>query len=150
MPKIVVLSINDIDNILIDGAEIYNQNNCKKEFHCDILLIMPYFNAYNLKINTKIAIVYGDLGFKTIQNIKYQEIITYGMSSKNTATISSICSNNILVAIQREITNIYGNIFEISEYFADNSSENHLESLALSLLCIINGKQTETSLKYFK
>ncbi len=146
MPKIVILSNNDI---IVEGAKIYNIKNCNEEIFCDILLIMPNFNAEKFIVQTKIAIVYGDLGFKSIKNIKYEEIITYGMASKNTATISSSYTNNILVAIQREITDIKGKTFEISEYFVEKKSEKYLETLALSLLCIINGNNTETCIKYF-
>ncbi|MFI3227013.1 MAG: hypothetical protein R3Y09_06315 [Clostridia bacterium] len=136
MPVIAILSNKDI---IFHNARVYSSSDCDYEIFCDILLVMPEFNAENFKISTKIAIIYGDLGFNCFRNVKYDEIIVYGMSSKSTVTISSSTSSEILIAIQREITDFSDNIIEIGERLFQNFRENTLETLALSILFIITG-----------
>ncbi|MFI3116210.1 MAG: hypothetical protein R3Y12_08750 [Clostridia bacterium] len=135
MPEISILSNK---NIIMCNAKIYSETFEAKEIFCDILLIMPDFKINNMKITTKIAIIYGDAPFSNLHSISFKKIITYGMSSKNTATISSMCQNDLLLAIQREITNINGNIIQIGEYKSENITENQLETLGLTLLSMIN------------
>lgn len=137
MPEIAILSNN---NMIIFDAKIYPQSLCETEIFCDILLVMPDFDIKNFKITTKIAIVYGDIFFENIQNISFDKIITYGMSSKNTATISSLCQNDLLVAIQREISDLKDNIIQIGEYKKENIAENQLQSLGLNILSMLNGR----------
>lgn len=132
--KIAVLTTTDI---IICNAKIYKQSLIKKQVNCDILLVMPDFNIKNYTINTNIAIIYGDLGFKFFKNINYKEIITYGMSQKNTITISSTEMNCILIAIQREITKLNGEKIEIGEIAVEKTQKNQLDTLAISILDIV-------------
>lgn len=136
MPEISILSHK---NIIICDARVYSSLNREDEIFCDILLVMPDFNAKNFNITTKIAIVYGDFGFNSFKNIKYEQIITYGMSSKSSVTISSICSSEMLIAVLREIIDINGNKIELSEHLCKEITENPLETLALCTLFMING-----------
>lgn len=133
----VILSSKEI---IVPFAKVYKHHDLNSEFFCDILLVMPDFNPKNLKITAKTVIAYGDLGFKSFKNIKSEQIITYGMSNKNTITISSSFTNEILVAIQREFIGINGNLYEVSEYLTEKITENPLETLAISIFYMINGK----------
>ena len=135
MPKIIILSEHKIE---FEGAKTCFDESMAE--NCDILLIMPNFNARKFNIYSKIAIVYGDLGFFNIKNIKYNNIITYGMSSKNTVTISSIGENEMLMAIQRQISSINGNTIEISEHSVKEKMEKPLDILATEILKMILDK----------
>lgn len=137
MHKIIILSKKDI---IVCNAVVYKPTDNQRELYCDILLIMPEFDIKNFKINTKIAIIYGDTHFDNLENIKFDQLITYGMSSKNTVTISSVYTNEVLIAVQREIYDINGNILEIGEHLSQKINDNDIETLTLSLVFLLIGK----------
>lgn len=110
-------------------------NTC--DISCDICLCLPNAKLKKCKVNTKIAILYGDIDFSTYKKIKFKQLITYGMSSKNTITPSSITDDNILIAIQRDIKKINGNKLSISEIKVKKNNFTILELVAHTTLNLI-------------
>lgn len=78
--------------------------------------------------NTQYLIINSDVDFKYNEIIKEKiNIITYGLNQKATITVSSIEENYTLVAIQREIQDIYNNIIEVKEEVLEFEKDNKLK-----------------------
>ena len=78
--------------------------------------------------NTQYLIINSDVDFKYNEIIKEKiNIITYGLNQKATITVSSIEENYTLVAIQREIQDIYNNIIEVKEEVLEFKKDNKLK-----------------------
>lgn len=131
MQKVVVLSLYDLDEF----------NTCKPQncqnIDCDIFLCMPNVDPKYIQINAKIAIVYGDLGFKSYKKMKCGEIITYGMSSKNSVTPSSIADDTLLLSIQRSILKLDGEQIPIGEVSCAKNHLSNLDNIAINVLNLI-------------
>lgn len=70
----------------------------------------------NIILNSKRLIINSDYeeNLEVIKNLKLT-VITYGMKSKSTITISSVEEDNMLMSIQRSIKTIKGDIIEPQE-----------------------------------
>jgi len=70
----------------------------------------------NIILNSKRLIINSDYeeNLEVIKNLKLT-VITYGMKSKSTITISSVEEDDMLMSIQRSIKTIKGNIIEPQE-----------------------------------
>ena len=134
MLDIVILSK---EKIIITGAKVYNENEYRKKISCDILVILSNLDPCNFNISANIAVIYGDLGFNSYRNIRYKKIITYGMSHKNTVTISSVSDNEILMCTLREFESLNGTPIELKEYLLKKEMAKDLDCLALGVLKLI-------------
>ncbi len=134
MANVIILSDYDINCNL--GKNLNPKELCSP-INCDILLCLPKIKLKNLKITTKIAIVYGDVIFNHNRNIDASKFITYGMSAKNTFTISSVDDDSILIAIQREINNFSGEKLSISEFSVPKNHCSEMTLLGLNALKLI-------------
>lgn len=125
-------NINNLKNIKFSSVVVHNNLNgilTNDRYSDDILKILSNIDYLILNSDEKIKI-------NEINN-KMCNIVTYGINHKATITVSSIKEKEILVAIQRSIKNIYGNILEQMEYVASNNNENSLENM-LAIQSIIN------------
>ena len=78
--------------------------------------------------NTQYLIINSDVDFKYNEIIKEKiNIITYGLNQKATITVTSPEENYTLVAIQREIQDIYNNIKEVKEEVLEFEKDNKLK-----------------------
>lgn len=132
--KILILSNNYIE---FDNAQHINPNTHTQNEKCDILLVCADVKYINFTINTNISIIYGDLGFNLFEKITSQSIITYGMSNKNSATISSSNDSEILVSILREFLSFDKKIIEIIEFSYKKSKFSDLDCLATAILSLV-------------
>lgn len=134
MDDIVILSLDELE---FENAKIVKPCKDLKEINCDIILIMPNVRINSYKINAKIIILYGDLGYLSLKNVKCDSIVTYGMANRNTITISSV--DNMLIAVQREITKLDKNKTQIGEFFSKRTQKNEIFDLAIESLRLIIG-----------
>lgn len=122
--KLKVLNINvknveNIKNVRFETVVVCkNLNEFKNQFD-NLNHIMK--NAKYIIINTDI-----DLNKDVFYNIN-SNIITFGLNSKATFTVSSIEDEKILICLQRNIKDVLNNIiepYEININFFKNSSKN--------------------------
>lgn len=114
------ISINNLNIINLNKQTIENLRNVKFDaiiINSDLSKIMNKTEILkNICDNTKYVILNSDICLKLDYfNCKETMIITYGLNQKATITASSITEDNILVAVQRNIKNIYGDIIDVQE-----------------------------------
>lgn len=108
--KLIHINNKSIDNIKNITFETIIINKELKSLEEKINVIEKICNkAKYLVINTDIKL---DLN---LDNNKKINIITYGLNQKATVTISSITDNSILIDLQRNIKNKFGEIIEVGE-----------------------------------
>ena len=72
------------------------------------------------------------LNKKNNTEIKTSELITYGLNQKATITMSSIKTENILICVQKNFKNYYGNIVEEQEVNVE-ITKNNLKKISNSM-----------------
>lgn len=90
----------------------------------------------NVIMNSKRIIINSDYdeNLDAIKNLKLT-VITYGMKSKSTVTISSVQEDSMLMSIQRSIKTIKGNIIEPQEMKICH--KNHQGNLYINMILAI-------------
>lgn len=115
-----LLGIIDREVIIINESNIQNIKNVRFE---TILLGGNYNNIIenietlkNMISYCKYLVVNVDTDYN-LQMISDMDlkVITYGFNRKSTITISSVKEDNMMICIQRQIEDIYGNIIEPQE-----------------------------------
>ncbi len=112
-----------------------------KNVHFDTVIINSEFekvdelnkilqNAKNVIINMDINAKYEDL------NITNSNLITYGFNSKSSITISSVTDDDVLICVQRNIYNNYGEI-ELQEIKLDNSENYSIYDLIIVVVLFL-------------
>ncbi len=108
--KLIHINNKSIDNIKNITFETIIINKELKNLEEKINVIENICNKSKyLIINTDIKL---DLN---LDNNKKINIITYGLNQKATVTISSITDNSILIDLQRNIKNKFGEMIEVGE-----------------------------------
>lgn len=120
MKKEIEKSLKNVNLILISEDNIENLQNIKFEALIinDELHIKESNIMFFQKIceNLKYLIINSDRNnFLDILNNNRLCVITYGLNHKCTVTASSITEEYVLVALQREIIDKYGNLMVIGE-----------------------------------
>ena len=114
------INVNNLNIINLNKQTIENLRNVRFDaiiINNDLSKVMNKTEFLeNICGNTKYLIVNTDICLKLESfNCKETMIITYGLNQKSTITASSITDDNILVAIQRNIRNIYGKVVDVQE-----------------------------------
>lgn len=111
-------SINQVHTvIIINQKNIDNMKNIKFEVVVlDANVLGNTLNVQKIITNAKVVVVNTDLSvnLKCIKNLKLR-LITYGVNSKSTVSVSSINDDIILVSLQRSIRTLKDNIIEPQE-----------------------------------
>ena len=130
----------DNNNFLVENNVIFikekNIDNIKN-VHFDTVVINKEFekmdelnkllvNAKNIIINIDTNIDNKDL------NIVNSNLITYGFNSKSSITISSVTDDDVLIYLQRNIYNNYGEI-EVQEIKIENNPNYSIYDLIIVL-----------------
>ena len=109
----------DIELIFVQDSNISNLQNVKFDcfiIHEQILNLKNICALEKILKNLKYLIINSDKNTKLdILNSNKINVITYGLNHKCTVTASSIQDDSIMIALQREILNKYGKLYEISE-----------------------------------
>lgn len=103
--------------IVINNKNIDNMKNIRFEvivLDADTLGNTP--TVQRIILNAKLLIVNTDLeaNLKCVKNLKLR-LISYGLNSKSTVTVSSVNEENILVSLQRSVRTFKDNIIEPQE-----------------------------------
>ena len=113
-------NIDNIKNVHFDTVVI------NKEFEKMDELNKLLVNAKNIIINIDTNIDNKDL------NIVNSNLITYGFNSKSSITISSVTDDDVLIYLQRNIYNNYGEI-EVQEIKIENNPNYSIYDLIIVL-----------------
>ena len=116
----ILKSIQNIEVILINKKNIKNLQNVRFEaliVNDEISKNSQFVQSLeNLCKNLKYFIINSDKN-KYINkfNGNFLHVITYGLNHKCTLTASSISEDNIIIALQRDFLDKYGNLMEMGE-----------------------------------
>lgn len=127
--------------IVINSKNIDNMKNIKFEIvvlDANILGNIP--TVQRIILNAKLLIVNTDLevNLKCVKNLKLR-LISYGLNSKSTITVSSVNEEIILVSLQRSVRTLKDNIIEPQEIkiMAQTCHGNLYISMILAIFSII-------------
>lgn len=143
-------SENDIEQLLMKNNALKENNvifikekniDNIKNVHFDTVVINREFkkmdelnkileNAKNVIINID---TYGE---NEEINIVNSNIITYGFNSKSSITISSVTDDDVLICVQRNIYNNYGEI-EVQEIRLENNENYNIYDLIVVLVMFL-------------
>ena len=117
-------NIDNIKNVHFDTVIINN------EFERIDELNKVLQNTKNIIINMDTVVKCEDL------NITNSNLITYGFNSKSSITISSVTDDEVLICVQRNIYNNYGEI-ELQEIKLENNENYSIYDLIMVLVLFI-------------
>ena len=117
-------NIDNIKNVHFDTVIINN------EFEKVDELNKVLQNTKNIIINMDTVVKCEDL------NITNSNLITYGFNSKSSITISSVTDDEVLICVQRNIYNNYGEI-ELQEIKLENNENYSIYDLIMVLVLFI-------------
>lgn len=130
--KLIHINNKSIDNIKNITFETIIINKELKNLEEKINVIENICNKSKyLIINTDIKL---DLN---LGNNKKINIITYGLNQKATVTISSITDNSILIDLQRNIKNKFGEMVEVGEKQVKTSEIDNKRTYEILIIYII-------------
>ena len=130
--------------IVINEKSIQNIKNVKFEILLiDAVTLTKPMLLQNIILNAKMIIVNSDfeVNLKCIKNLKLR-VITYGLNSKSTITVSSVNEETILISLQRSVKTLKDNIIEPQEIkISSKTTHNNLYiSMILAIFFIIFDK----------
>lgn len=144
--QIIKSNLPDFKEIIhIDCKNIENFKNVK----FDMIIINQELSSFKSKEeylkkvlnNNKYLAINFDIKIQlTIFNHDQLNVISYGLNTKSTVTVSSIKEDEILIAIQRKIKNSKGEIIEEEEKkidIKDNKKNNIYLILIINIIKII-------------
>ena len=80
----------------------------------DLCVYEPNFRRNSAGLNTTLAIIPDSCKPNQFQNA--ENVITYGLCSKNTVTVSSLIANDLVISVQREIPTLTGCFVDAQEF----------------------------------
>ena len=128
------------NNILNENNVIFiNEKNIDniKNVHFDTVIINREFKKIDelnhVLLNVKNIVINMDLNIDWEElNIREVNVITYGFNSKSSITISSVTDDDVLIYLQRNICNDYGEI-EVQEIKVENNPNYSIYDLIIVL-----------------
>ncbi len=132
------------NNVFSDNNVIFiNEKNIDniKNVHFDTVIINKEFEKYDelnkLLNNAKNVVINMDIKIECKQlNIVNSNLITYGFNSKSSITISSVTDDDVLICVQRNIYNNYGEI-ELQEIKLENNEKYSIYDLITILILFL-------------
>jgi hypothetical protein len=143
-------SENDIEQLLLKNNTLKENNvifikekniDNIKNVHFDTIIINRDFKKMDVlnKIleNAKNVIINMDtIADNEEINVVRSNIITYGFNSKSSITISSVTDDDVLICVQRNIYNNYGEI-EVQEIKLENNENYNIYDLIVVLVLFL-------------
>ena len=143
-------SENDIEQLLLKNNALKENNvifikekniDNIKNVHFDTVVINREFKKMDelnkILVNAKNVIINMDTyGDNEEINIVNSNIITYGFNSKSSITISSVTDDDVLICVQRNIYNNYGEI-EVQEIKLENNENYNIYDLIVVLVMFL-------------
>ena len=132
------------NNVFSDNNVIFiNEKNIDniKNVHFDTVIINKEFEKYDelnkLLNNAKNVVINMDIKIECQQlNIVNSNLITYGFNSKSSITISSVTDDDVLICVQRNIYNNYGEV-ELQEIKLENNEKYSIYDLITILILFL-------------
>lgn len=132
------------NNVFSDNNVIFiNEKNIDniKNVHFDTVIINKEFEKYDelnkLLNNAKNVVINMDIKIECKKlNIVNSNLITYGFNSKSSITISSVTDDDVLICVQRNIYNNYGEI-ELQEIKLENNEKYTIYDLIAILILFL-------------
>lgn len=151
-------SENDIKKLLMNNKFLTENNvifikekniDNIKNVHFDTVVINREFKKIDelnkVLENAKNVLINMDINMENEEiNIVNSNIITYGFNSKSSITISSVTDDDVLICVQRNIYNSYGEI-EVQEIKIENNANYNIYDLIAVLvlfLIYLPGRET--------
>lgn len=131
-----MIAIFSEQNLKIECAQNFNQP-VNSDIFCDIALISQGFVVEKFKIFAKIIIFCGDDVCVDIGNLMCENLITYGLSCKNTVTISSHSDDEIMLAVQRVFNTAFNTQIDIGEMPVMTHYNRSIDDLAIAVLGMV-------------
>ncbi len=94
---------------IIVSSEPYDSN-----VRFDLCVYEPNFHRSISELNTTLAIIPDSCKPQQFQNA--DNVITYGLCSKNTVTVSSLIAHDLVISVQREIPTLTGHPVDAQEF----------------------------------
>lgn len=143
-------SEGDINNLLSNNKSLTENNvifiketniNNIKNVHFDTVILNKEFKKIEelnkILENAKNVIINSDVNLKKEElNIVNSNLITYGFNSKSSITISSVTDDDVLICVQRNIYNNYGEI-EVQEIKLENNENYSIYDLIIVLMLFL-------------
>ena len=127
--KINTKTIENLQNVKFDLIVLNDELD--KFNNQDKILKKICLNAKYIALNADI-----ELKINFLENAK-NNIITYGLNSKATVTLSSITQDDCLIDLQRNIENVEKNIIEMGEEHIILRENNNLRNYEILIIYII-------------
>ena len=143
-------SENDIEQLLLKNNALKENNvifikekniDNIKNVHFDTVVINREFKKMDelnkILENAKNVIINMDTNGNNEEiNVSNSNIITYGFNSKSSITISSVTDDDVLICVQRNIYNNYGEI-ELQEIKIENNHNYNVYDLIVVLVLFL-------------
>ncbi len=108
--------------------------------HLDICILESGYEKSNSFPQADTVIVPDICSVSTINQLNPKSVITYGLSCKNTVTVSSLIQRKLIISIQREIVSLSRNRIIEQEFSIDLKDSSQIEALlaSVSLLLVLD------------
>ncbi len=108
--------------------------------HLDICILESGYEKSNSFPQADTVIVPDICSVSTISQLKPKSVITYGLSCKNTVTVSSLIQSKLVISIQREIVSLSKKRIIEQEFTTSLKNSNQIEALlaSISLLLLLD------------
>lgn len=103
----------------------------------DICILESGYRSSNSFPTASYVIMPDISGISTIKQLCPKSVITYGLSCKNTVTVSSVIRNNMVVSIQRELVTISGARIDAQEFPVSLQDINNVDSALASVALLL-------------
>ncbi len=105
--------------------------------HLDICILESGYEKSNSFPQADTVIVPDICSVSTISQLNPKSVITYGLSCKNTVTVSSLIQSKLIVSVQREIVSLGKNRIVEQEFSIDLKNSNQIEALLASISILL-------------
>lgn len=108
--------------------------------HLDICILESGYEKSNSFPQADTVIVPDICSVSTISQLNPKSVITYGLSCKNTVTVSSLIQNKLIISVQREIVSLEKKRIVEQEFSIDVKDSSQIEALlaSVSLLLLLD------------
>ena len=108
--------------------------------HLDICILESGYEKSNSFPQANTVIVPDICSVSTINQLNPKSVITYGLSCKNTVTVSSLIQSKLVISVQREIVSLEKKRIVEQEFSIDLKNSSQIEALlaSVSLLLLLD------------
>ena len=99
------------------GISIFQENGCPAcSKTCDLFIVLRTQGESKLReVKTKVLLAPGNVSPEILRGISSEWVVSYGLSGKDTITVSSLEPGFALLTLQRELVTLAGRVIEQQE-----------------------------------